>query len=99
MKAKAPNDPLFSVGQIRKLFSQDLAADLGLLELGEVDVVVNALISLDGMEHYLQSLSASNEERRFLIPLASRDEFRMVASITVDALDLVVQALELSGEA
>lgn len=99
LDAGAPDDQAFSVGRIRTLFSQGLAAEIGLLELGEVDVVVNALISLDGMEHFLQNLSASHDERRFLIPSAAWGEYRTAASTTANALDLAVQALELSGEA
>ena len=98
-EATPPDDELFSVGKIRRVLSKDLAVDLGLLELGEVDVVVNAIISLDGMEHHLENLSAHDSERRFLIPIAAWDEFRMVASTTADALDIAVEALELSGDA
>ena len=99
LDAGAPDYQAFSVGRIRTLFSQELAADIGLLELGEVDVVVNALISLGGMEHFLQNLSTSHDELRFLIPTASWDEYRTAASTTAKALDLAVQALEFSGEA
>lgn len=98
-EAKAPDGELFSVGKIRRLFAEDLNADLGLLELDEVDVVVNALISLDGMEHHLTNLSANSEGGRFLVPRQAWDEFHMVASTTAEALDLAVQVLELSGEA
>jgi hypothetical protein len=97
--AKIPDGELFSVGKIRKLFAEDLNADLGLLELGEVDIVVNALISLDGLEHYLTNLSATTEEGRFLIHRTAWNDFRMVGSTTAEALDLAVQALELSGKA
>lgn len=99
VEAAAPDDELFSVGKIRKVFSEELAAELGLLELGEVDVVVNAMISLDGMEHYMEILSAHSEERRCLIPKTAWDEFRMVASTTAEALNIAVQALEMSGDA
>lgn len=97
-EAKTPDSDLFSVGKIRRLFAADLNADLGLLDLDEVDVVVNALISLDGMEHHLTNLSVNTEGGRFLIRRSAWDEFHMVASTTAEALDLAVQALELSGK-
>jgi len=81
------------------LFSEQLAADLGLLELDEIDIVVNALISLDGMEHVLESISTQTSDTRFLLPSDSWDEFQKVCSTTADALNNAVQALEYSGEA
>jgi hypothetical protein len=49
LEGQRPNDGQLSIGRIHRLFSERLADDLGLLELDEIDVVVNALISLDGM--------------------------------------------------
>ncbi|MEC8195470.1 MAG: hypothetical protein VX228_03915 [Pseudomonadota bacterium] len=94
-----PTDDAISIGRVRKVFSEDLSADLGLLELGEVDVVVNALISLDGMEPNLENLSVDQSDHRFLIPAAAWDHLRMVASTTADALDLAIEALEHTGDA
>jgi hypothetical protein len=99
LEAQRPNDVSLSVGRIHRLFSEQLAADLGLLELDEIDVVVNALISLDGMEHYLENISTQTSDTRFLLPIEAWDEFQIVNSTTADALNYAVQALEFSGEA
>ncbi|NRB18033.1 MAG: hypothetical protein HRU33_10835 [Rhodobacteraceae bacterium] len=99
IEAQRPNDEFLSVGRIHRLFSEQLTADLGLLELDEIDIVVNALISLDGMEHFLENISSQTSETRFLLPSASWEEFQKVNSTTADALNYAVQALEFSGEA
>lgn len=95
---KIPDNELFSVGKVHRTLSESLATDLGLLELGEIDVTVNAIISLDGMNHFLENLSLEQSETRFLIPAAALDEFRAAALTTADALDLAVQALELATD-
>lgn len=94
MQAKVPNSELFSVGKVRKTLLESLATDLGLLELGEIDVAVNAIISFDGSNLVLENLSHEQSDTRFPIPTAALDEFRAAASTTADALDLAVQALE-----
>jgi hypothetical protein len=99
LEAQRPNDEFISVGRIHRLFSEQLAADLGLLELDEIDVVVNALISLDGMEHYLENISSQTSDTRFLLPSEAWEEFKILNSTTADALNYAVQALEFSGEA
>jgi hypothetical protein len=99
LKAQVPEGEHLSVGKIHRLFSEDLAAELGLLELGEVDVVVNALISLEGMDQYLGHISAGQTDKRYLVPVSVMDDFRMIMSTTADALDNAIKALELSGEA
>lgn len=99
LEAKRPNDGFLSVGRIHRLFSEQLAADLGLLDLDEIDVVVNALISLDGMEHFLESISSQTSSTRFLVPSEAWEEYQMVNSTTAVALNYAVQALEISGEA
>lgn len=99
LASKHPGNEFISVGRIHRLFSEQLAADLGLLELDEIDVVVNALISLDGMDHYLENISSQTFETRFLIPAEAWDDFQMIISTTSDALSYAVQALEFSGEA
>lgn len=99
VEAAHPTDDVISIGKIRKLFSEDLAADIGLLELAEVDIVVNALISLDGMAHILENLSVDQSDNRFLFPGAAWGDFRMVASTTADALEFAIEALERSGDA
>ncbi|WP_131802389.1 hypothetical protein [Yoonia tamlensis] len=99
LEAKGPVGDHLSVGKIHKLFSEDLAGELGLLELGEVDVVVNALISLEGMEQYLGHISTGQTDKRFLIPAVAMDDFRMITSTTADALNYAIEALEHSGEA
>jgi hypothetical protein len=99
LEKQRPIDGHLSVGRAKRLFSETLAADLGLLELDEIDIVVNALISLDGMEHFLENISAQVSETRFLLLPEAWEEFQMVNSTTADALDYAVQALEVSGEA
>jgi hypothetical protein len=99
LEAKGPEGDHLSVGKIHKLFSEDLASELGLLELGEVDVVVNALISLEGMDQYLGHISAGQTDKRYLVPASAMGDFRMIISTTADALDYAIEALELSGEA
>ena len=98
-EAKPPHDDLLSVGRVKRLLSEQLTADLGLLELDEIDVVVNALVSLDGMEHFLENISSQTSETRFLLPMEAWEDFQRANSTTSDALDYAVQALELSGEA
>lgn len=99
LEAKDPDGNHLSVGKIHRLFSEDLAGELGLLELGEVDVVVNALISLEGMDQYLGYISAGQTDKRFLIPTVVMDDFRMITATTADALDYAIEALERSGDA
>jgi hypothetical protein len=98
LKANAPpNDP-FSVGRIRRILSESLSADLGLLEPDEIDVVVNAIISLDGMDHFLENLSTEHSETRFIVPATAWSEYRKAAESTADALDFGIQVLELSSD-
>ncbi|WP_065321299.1 hypothetical protein [Tritonibacter mobilis] len=99
LEAQPPNDGLLSVGRIHRLFSEQIAADLGLLDLDEIDVVVNALISLDGMDHFLENISLQTSDTRFLLSSEAWEEFQIVNSTTADALNYAVQALEFSGEA
>ncbi|MEP4039062.1 hypothetical protein [Pseudophaeobacter sp.] len=97
-EAQRPIDGFLSVGRIHRLFSEQLAADLGLLERDEIDVVVNALISLDGMNHFLENISSQTSNTRFLLPSEAWEDFQIVNSTTADALNYAVQALEFSGE-
>lgn len=99
LEAQRPNDGFVSVGRIHRLFSEQLTADLGLLELFEIDIVVNALISLDGMEHFLENISSQTTETRFIFPFEAWEEIQEANSTTAEALDRAVQVLELSGEA
>lgn len=99
LEAKPLNNNFLSVGRIQRLFSEKLAADLGLLELDEIDVVVNALISMDGMEHYLENISSETTDTRFLLPPESWEDFQFINSTTADALQYAIQALEFSREA
>ncbi|WP_299878411.1 hypothetical protein [uncultured Sulfitobacter sp.] len=98
LEANEVKDDHLSVGKIDRLFSEDLASELGLLELGEVDVVLNALISLEGMDQFLGHISAGQRGKRYLIPASSMDDFHTITSTTADALDYAIEALELSGE-
>lgn len=99
LEMQTADDEHISIGKIRKLFSEDLASELGLLELGEIDVVVKALISLEGMEQFLGHISAGQTDNRYLVPTEMMENFRMITSTTADALDYAIEALELSGEA
>ncbi|MBS9718965.1 hypothetical protein ACFFUT_12460 [Pseudohalocynthiibacter aestuariivivens] len=99
LEATPPIDEFVSVGRVNRIFSEQLAADLGLLDLDEIDIVVNALISLDGMDRYLENISPHASETRFLVPANAWDDFRKINSTTADALDCAIQVLELSGQA
>lgn len=99
LEAKDPEDDHLSVGTIHRLFSQDIASELGLLEVGEVDVVMNALISLEGMDQYLEHIAMGQKGKRYLVPASAMHEFRMITSTTADALDNTIEVLELSGDA
>lgn len=96
LQAQPPQNEFLTVGRIRRLFSEQLAGDLGLLELHEIDVVVNALISLEGMEHFLEHISSKSSSTQFLLPSEAWEEFQMINSSTADALRYAIQALELS---
>ena len=99
LAADRPTDDHISVGRVGRLYSDQAAIDLGLLHLGEIDVVMNALISLDGMSHFLESISIQNSETRFLLPNEAWEDFHKVNATTADALDYAIEALELSGDA
>jgi hypothetical protein len=99
LETQRPTDGQTSIGRIHRLFSKRLAADLGLLELDEIDVVVNALISLDGMEHFLENISTLTTETRFILPIEAWDKIQEANSTMAEALDQAVRVLEFSGEA
>ncbi len=92
-----PDLETVSVGRMPRLLSEPLMADLGLLDLHEVDIVVNALISLEGMTHYLENLAEQSSETRFLVPVKAWDEFVEINAQTAKALGYAIEALELSG--
>jgi hypothetical protein len=96
LEQEKPAEAFISVGRIRRLLSDHLTADLGLLEVHEIDIVVNALISLNGMEHFLSNISSKMTDDRFLLPHEKWEDLRIVCSTTADALDYAVQALEFS---
>jgi hypothetical protein len=98
LEQEKPTEAFISVGRIRRLLSDHLSADLGLLEVDEIDIVVNALISLDGMEHFLSNISSQMTDNRFLLPHEKWEDLRTVCSTTVDALDYAVRALEISNK-
>jgi hypothetical protein len=99
LETQHPNDEFISIGRIQRLFSEQLTRDLGLLELDEIDVVVNALVSFDGMQHFLENISSESSDTRFLLHSEAWEEFLIVNSTTADALNYAVQALEFSGDA
>lgn len=92
------SEPL-SVGKSKGTLSKHLVEDLGLLELGEIDVAVNAIISLDGLYHALENIAVDQSETRLLIPTNKGIEFQAIMSTTAKALDIAVKTLELSDEA
>lgn len=94
LKAATPEVGPISIGRVRRVLSESLAADLGLLEPGEIDAAVNAIISIDGLHHFLENLSQEHSDTRFLVPAAAWDELCKGASTTADALDIAIQALE-----
>ncbi|MCT2541232.1 hypothetical protein [Sedimentimonas flavescens] len=98
LDAAPPEGELFSVGKVRRLLSDSLTADLGLLEPDEIDIVVNALISLDGFDHHLENLCQHSLETRFLISPDALPQFREAAERMATALELAVEALHLHGE-
>jgi len=91
-----PTDTFISVGRIRRLLSDHLSADLGLLDLHEIDIVVNALITLDGMDTILANIASQTLDDRFILASGSWEELCSINSTAADALDYAVQALELS---
>ncbi|WP_353307794.1 hypothetical protein [Shimia sp. NS0008-38b] len=80
-----------------RLLSEPMLADLGLLDLHEVDIVVNALISLDGLTHYLENLAEQSSETQFLIPSSAWEGFVEANATTAEALGYAIEVLELSG--
>ena len=98
-EADRPNYEVFSVGRIHRLFSEQLSSELGLLDLEEIDIVLNALITLDGLEHLLENLSVHAYETRFLLPTKRWDEIQAICSEAAAALKEAVQTLENSGDA
>jgi len=96
LEREKPTEESISVGRIPRLLSDHLSADLGLLEVHEIDIVVNALVSLHGMEHLLSNISSNMTDNRFLLPPGKWEDLRIVCSTTADALDYAVQALEFS---
>ena len=93
-----PDSEFISIGRVRRLLSDSLSSDLGLLNLDEVDIIVNAIISLDGMNHFLANHAAEISETRFLIPATMWGEVKYCLATTKDALDLATKALALTGE-
>jgi hypothetical protein len=49
------------------------------------------------MDHVMAKISSEHSDTRFIIPVASWDEFGRVASTTADALDLAIEAVEQSN--
>lgn len=98
LEGPTPDSEFISIGRVRRLLSESLSADLGLLNLDEVDIIVNAIISLDGMNHFLANHAAEISETRFLIPVTTWDEVKYCLTTTNDALDGAIEALALTGE-
>ncbi|WP_386175270.1 hypothetical protein [Sulfitobacter sp. R86518] len=93
-----PTEANISVGRIRRLLSDHLTADLGLLALHEIDIVVNALITLDGMDTVLSNIATQTLDDRFLFASSSWEELCNINATAAEALDYAVQALEISNK-
>ena len=98
LDSPTPESEFISIGRVRRLLSDSLSSDLGLLNLDEVDIIVNAIISLDGMNHFLANHAVEISETRFLIPATMWGEVKYCLATTKDALDLATKALALTGE-
>ena len=98
-EADRPSDEVVSVGRIHRLFSEQLSSELGLLDLDEIDIVMNALITLDGMEHLFENLSVEVYETRFLLPTARWEEIQAIHLEAAAALHEAIDTLQKSGEA
>lgn len=98
LKATTPDCELVSVGRVRQLLSESLVTDLRLLEPDEIDVVVNAIISMDGMDRFLENMSQEQSDTRFLFPVTAWGDYCKIASTTSDALDFAIQSLELAAD-
>ncbi|WP_224815634.1 hypothetical protein [Hasllibacter sp. MH4015] len=96
---KVPPGETISVGRSERAVSNALDADIGLLDLDEIDVVMNAIISRAGMNHLLENMAVVQSNGRFVLPATAFDDFCDVASTTAKAMELAVQALEYSGDA
>ena len=96
--AHIPKEELVSMGRVEGLLSGPLTPDLSLLELHEIDVVANALISFEGLKHYLENISLQASGTRFLIPSEAWKEIQKASRTTAEALSLAIKALELSGD-
>lgn len=88
-----PEEEFGSVGRLRRLYSDQLSADLGLLNPHEIDIVMNALISLAGMDRFLSHISSQRSDTEFFISALAWEDFQAINSTTADALDYAVQAL------
>lgn len=95
----SPEEELVSIGRVERLLSEPLTADLGLLELHEIDIVANALISFEGLNYYLENISSQASGTRFLIPTTAWSEIQKASSTTAEALSIAIQALEISDNA
>lgn len=56
-KATPPDSEPLSEGQPHRILLNDVTTELGILDLGEIDADANAIISLEGMDQYLEAIS------------------------------------------
>ncbi|WP_421749321.1 hypothetical protein [Cognatishimia sp.] len=98
-EADVPDQKHFTVGKLNGIYSDGLANDLGLLELGEIDVVINAMISMQGLNSISEHLSSKSSATRYWIAPNAVSEYKTFAQSTVDALDFAIEVLEHSGDA
>lgn len=99
LEADIPGDEHFTVGKLNGIYSESLSDDLGLLELGEIDVVINAMISMQGINSVSDHFSSQSSETRYWIAPGAMEEYKVYAKSTAKALDLAIEVLEHSGEA
>ncbi len=93
VKATPPDNEPRSMGRPHRILLKDVTTELGILDLGEIDVVANAIISLEGMDQYLETISSQQSGARFIISTASWKDYCYIASTTADALELALDVL------
>ena len=98
LAADLPEDEPFSVGIPTRIISHEISTELGLLDPDEVNIVVNAIISFEGMTVRLENICIEKTDNRFIIPPEAINDFLKIAENTAESLDFAVKALEYSSK-
>jgi len=93
VEAAPPDKEPRSVGRPHRILLKDVTTELGILDLGEIDAVANAIISLEGMDQFLEYISSQQSGVRIIISSDSWEDYRYIASTTADALELALKVL------